>query len=203
MSKTFCRDAGSTSVTRPFGLGGTGLVRCSGCKKRRQWIDNLWASAHWPWYLDKTLMKINGETHCLSRAVDHEGGVLEAGVTKRRDSKAALGLMKKLMKRFGVVEEIVTDRLPSFGAALNKLGPRKLQLTGRWLNNCFENSHLAMRRRERAMLRSRRMRSLQNFASVHASISNHFNLERHLGSRRNFKRNRDAALCEWRRLSAA
>ena len=46
-------------------------------------------------------MKINGETHYLWRAVDHEGEVLESFVTKRRDRKAALRFLKKAMKRHG------------------------------------------------------------------------------------------------------
>jgi putative transposase len=64
------------------------------------------------------------------------------------------------------------------------------------------NSHLPFRRRESAMLRFRRMRSLQNFAAVHSSVHNHFNRERHLSSRENFKMNRSAALAEWRELGA-
>jgi putative transposase len=94
------------------------------------------------------------------------------------------------------------------------IAPR--QETGRWLNNCAESSHLPFRRRERAplvvcrqttagqrMLRFRQMRSLQKFVAVHASIHNHFNMERHLYSRPNFKLNQTAALAEWRSLCAA
>ncbi len=77
-------------------------------------------------------------------------------------------------------------------------GERHYLWRGRWLNNQAENSHLPFRRRERAMLRFRRMRTLQKFASVHASVSNHFNQERHLYSRANFKLNRAAALASWR-----
>jgi putative transposase len=77
------------------------------------------------------------------------------------------------------------------------------QETGRWLNNRGENSRLPFRRRERAMLRFRRTRSLQKFASVHASVTNHFNQERSLSSRPLFKLNRAAALAEWRGLCAA
>ncbi|NKW72253.1 DDE-type integrase/transposase/recombinase, partial [Rhodobacteraceae bacterium R_SAG10] len=77
------------------------------------------------------------------------------------------------------------------------------QETGRWLNNRAENSHLPFRRRERAMLRFRQMRSLQKFVTVHASVLNHFNQERHLYSRDNFKLNRTAALTEWRQLCSA
>ena len=170
---------------------------------RRKRVGNLRAFSNWRWHLDEMFVKINGETHYLWRAVDHEGEVLEAVVTKERDKNAALKLLKKLMKRHGRVDEIVTDGLKSYRAALSKLGARKLQTTGRWLNNRVENSHLPLRRRERAMLKFRRMRSLQKFASVHASIYNHFNLERHLYSRKNFKLNRDAALCEWHQLICA
>ena len=77
------------------------------------------------------------------------------------------------------------------------------QETGRWLNNRAENSHLPFRRRERAMLRFRHVRSLQKFASVHASVSHDFNQERSLYSRANFRLNRTAALAEWCGLCAA
>ena len=148
-------------------------------------------------------MKINGEQHYLWRAVDHEGEVLEAFVSKRRDKKAALKFLKKAMKRYGQPRVIVTDKLKSYGAALKELGSDGRQQTERWLNNRAENSHLPLRRRERAMLRFRRMRSLQKFAAVHSTVLNHFNQERHLYNRENYKDNRTAALAEWRVLGAA
>ena len=129
--------------------------------------------------------------------------MLEAVVTKRRNRKAALRFLRKLMRRYGQPEGIVTDRLPSYRAALRELGASDLQATGRWLNNRVENSHLPLRRRERAMLRFRRMRSLQKFAAVHSSVYNHFNQERSLSSRDVYKLNRTAALAEWRQLGAA
>ena len=155
------------------------------------------------WHVDEVFVKINGERHYLWRAVDHEGEVLEAVVTKRRNKRAALKFLKKLVCRFGRPETIVTDRLPSYGAGLRDLGAADLQSVGRWLNNRVENSHLPLRRRERAMLRFRRMRSLQMFAAFHASVYNHFNQERSLSSRTIFKLNRTAALEEWRHLCAA
>jgi len=100
-------------------------------------------------------------------------------------------------------EIIVTDKLRSYGAAMKVIGNAQKQETGRWLNNRAENSHLPFRRRERAMLRFRQMRSLQKFVAVHSSIRNHFNQERHLYSRDNFKLNRTAALAEWRQLGVA
>jgi putative transposase len=169
-------------------------------RKRR--IDGM-KSSHWRWHLDEVFVKINGERHYLWRAVDHEGEVLESFVTKTRDKKAALKFLKKAMKKHGRCEQFVTDKLRSYSAALRDLGAADRQEAGRWLNNRAENSHLPFRRRERAMLRFRRMRSLQKFASIHASVTNHFNAERSLSSRPLFKANRAAALAEWRRLCTA
>jgi len=147
-------------------------------------------------------VKINGVTHYLWRAVDHEGEGLEAYVTKRRDRHAALKFLRKAMKRYGNPEVIVTDRLRSYQAAMKVIGNEDKQDVGRWLNNRAENSHLPFRRRERAMLRFRRMRSLQKFVAVHSSVHNHFNLERHINDRNWFKENRENALAEWRQLAA-
>ena len=159
-------------------------------------------SNRWRWHLDEVFVKINGQQHYLWRAVDHEGEVLESFVTKTRNKKAAFKFLKKTLKRHGRTEELVTDCLRSYGAALNELGIRDRQETGRWKNNRAENSHQPFRRRERAMLRFRRMQSLQTFAFVHASVFNHFNQERHLYSRQNFKLKRDMALNEWRQLAS-
>jgi len=160
-------------------------------------------SSHWRWHLDEMFVKINGEMHYLWRAVDHEGEVLESFVTKTRDKKAALKFLKKAMKKHGRAGVFVTDRLRSYGAALKEIGAGDRQETGRWMNNRAENSHLPFRRRERAMLRFRRMRSLQKFAAVHASVSSHLNHYRSLSSRHLFKTNRSAALAEWRSLCSA
>ena len=148
-------------------------------------------------------MKVNGKRPYLWRALDHEGEVLESCVTKRRDRRAALKSLKKVMCRHGFAEEIVTGRLPSYRAAMRAIGCAEKQRTGRWDNNRIENSHLPFRRRERAMLRFRRMRSLQMFVAVHSSVYNHFSQERGLSRRDHFKTNRAAALAEWRELLAA
>ena len=118
--------------------------------------------SNWRWHLDEVFVKINGETHYLWRAVDHEGEVLEVFVSKRRDLKAALKFLKKTMKRYGQAQAIVTDRLRSYRAAMKVIGNGNAQEVGRWKNNRCENSHLPFRRREYAMLRFRHMRSLQN-----------------------------------------
>jgi putative transposase len=109
-------------------------------------VSHMRAYSNWKWHLDEVFVNINGETHYLLRAVDHEGEVLESFVTKRRDRKAAFKFFRKTMKRHGRADV---------------------------------------------------------FVAVHASVHNHFNAERHLYDRSNFKLNRAAALTKWRGLCAA
>ena len=169
---------------------------------RRQRVSRMRGFRHWQWNLDEMYVRVNGEWVYLWRAVDHEGEILESYVTKTRDKAAALTFMKKILKRHGGTEKIVTDGLRSYRAAMTELGCAHNQETGRWANNRAENSHLPFRRRERAMLRFRRMKSLQKFASVHANVHNHFNSERHLVSRQVYKQRRSAALAEWQMIAA-
>ena len=158
--------------------------------------------SRWRWHLDEVFVRINGETHYLWRAVDHEGEVLEVFATKRQDRRAALKFLKRVMKRYGRPRSIVTDRLRSYRAAMNIIGNAANQKCGRWLNNRAGNSHQPFRRREGAMARFRYIKALQEFASIHASIHNHFNLDRHLTCRDDFKQNRFPALAEWRQLAS-
>ena len=65
---------------------------------RRKRVQHLRTHSNWQWHLDEVFVKINGETHYLWRAVDHEGEVLESYVTKRRDRKAALKFHRKTIK---------------------------------------------------------------------------------------------------------
>ena len=132
---------------------------------RRQRVSRMRGFRHWRWHLDEMYVKLNGEMVYLWRAVDQEGEILESYITKTRDKDAALRFMKKTLKRHGSPEAITTDGLRSYRAAMNELGNAEKQEVGRWANNRVENSHLSFRRRERAMLRFRRMKSLQKFAS--------------------------------------
>ncbi|USG62422.1 IS6 family transposase [Sneathiella marina] len=171
-------------------------------KIRKKRSASMRVSPQWRWHLDEVFVRINGEIHYLWRAVDHEGEVLVAFVTKRRDRKAALKFLKKAMKRYGSPKVIISDKLRSYGAAMKAIGNQSRQETGRWLNNRAENSHQPFRRRERAMIKFRSLQSLQKFASIHSSIQNHFNHERHLNNRKNFELKREIALAEWRQLVA-
>jgi putative transposase len=168
---------------------------------RKKRSASMRTNIQWRWHLDEVFVRINGEIYYLWRAVDHEGEVLEVFVTKKRDRKAALRFLRKAMKRYGRPEVVVTDRLRSYRAAMKVIGNAERRETGRWLNNRAENSHQPFRRRERAMAKFRSAKSLQKFASIHASVYNHFNQQRSLYSRNNFKHHRSAALAEWRQLA--
>ena len=167
---------------------------------RRQRVSAMRGFRQWRWHLDEMYVKLNGEMVYLWRAVDHEGEILESFVTKTKDKAAAFTFMKKALKRHGSPVAITTDGLRSYGAAMRELGNEEMREVGRWANNRVENSHLSFRRRERAMLRFRQMKTLQKFASVHANVHNHFNLERHLVDGQTYKERRSAALAKWQIL---
>ena len=120
----------------------------------------------------------------LWRAVDHEGEVLDMLVQRRRDTRAALRLMRKLLKKQGFAPKVlVTDKLRSYAAALRRLRLTCRHEQGLRNNNRAENSHQAVRRRERKLQRFKSARSAQRFLSMHAAVHNTFNLQRHLLSR--------------------
>jgi putative transposase len=152
--------------------------------------------------LDEVFVKVNGKLCYLWRAVDHEGEVLEAVVTAKRDKAAALKFLKRVMKKHDRPQSIVTDRLRVYSAAMKEIGAADRHEVGGRLNNRAENSHQPFRRRERAMQGFRSMKTLQKFSSVHAQVQNHFNHERHLITRQVYKQGRSIALAEWLALAA-
>ena len=131
--------------------------------------------SNWRWHIDEVFVKINGELHYLWRAVDQEGTILDCVVTKKRDKKAAKKVLKKLVKTYGKPQEIVTDKLRSYKAALKILNMEHLQNTTQYLNNQVENSHLLFRRREKMWNKFRSIQSLQKFTSIQSSFLNNFN----------------------------
>ncbi len=130
--------------------------------------------------------------------------MLDILVQSRRDKKAALKLIRKLLKKQGYVPDtIVTDKLPSYGAALKDLGLSRRHDFGGRKNNRAENSHLPVRQRERRMQRFKSPGSAQQFLSTHAAVYNTFNVQRHLISRRTLRQFRGAAMSEWQTATAA
>ncbi|MBV9859395.1 MAG: IS6 family transposase [Alphaproteobacteria bacterium] len=156
------------------------------------------------WHLDEMVVRIGGKRMYLWRAVDHEGEVLDMLVQRRRDMKAALRLMRKLLRKQGFAPKmLVTDKLRSYGAAFRRLGLTCRHEQGLRLNNRAENSHQAVRRRERKMQLFKSARSAQRFLSIHAAVHNTFSVQRHLISRSTLRTFRTEAAVQWRDAVAA
>ena len=154
---------------------------------------------HTIWHLDEVYLKIDGRLVYLWRAVDAEGEVLDVVVQTRRNKRAALKLMRKLLKKYGFVpEKLITDDLRSYGAAASHLGIAKRHERGRWRNNRAENSHQPTRRRKRKMQGFKSVGSAQRFLSFHAAAHNTFNVQRHLTSARTHRAFRASAMNMWR-----
>src|ERR687897_2666795 len=156
------------------------------------------------WHLDEMVVSIQGKRMYLWRAVDSEGEVLDLLVQSKRDTKAALRLMRKLLKKQGYApDKLVTDKLGSYGAARRELGLSARHEQGLRKNNRAENSHQPLRRRERKQQRFKSPASAQRFLSVHAPVHNTFNLQRHLISRRTLRTFRAEAARAWQHATAA
>ena len=158
------------------------------------------SGSNWRWHIDQVFVKINGELHYLWRAVDQKGTVLDCYVSKKRDQRTALKVLKKLIKKYGRPHEIVTDKCPSYRAALKEIDLAYVQNITRYHNNQVENSHLHFRRREKMWNKFRSMGSLQKFTSIHATFLNYFNHQRHLENRQTFKDLRQNSVDIWQNI---
>jgi putative transposase len=159
---------------------------------------------HSIWHLDEVYLKIDGRMVYLWRAVDAEGEVLDVLVQSKRDERAALKLMRKLLKKYAIVpERMVTDDFRSYSAAVRDLGMENRHDRGRWKNNRAENSHQPTRRRELKMQRFKSAGSAQKFLSAHAAVFNTFNVQRHLTSAQTHRTLRNVAMRTWLEATAA
>jgi len=130
--------------------------------------------------------------------------VLDLLVQTRRNKRAALKLMRKLLKKYGFVpDKLVTDDLRSYAPAASDLGIAKRHERGRRRINRAENSHQPTRRRERKMQGFKSVASAQRFPSVHAATQNTFNVPRHFASARTPRAFRASAMQTWREVVAA
>ena len=183
-------------------------VRCWSLKFGRLFAQNLRRSRPRPigcWHLDEMVVKIRGKRMWLWRAVDDEGEVLDMLVQKRRNTRAAVRLFRKLLKNTGIrPETISTDRLTSYRAAARELGISCRHRPGRMIGNSrAENSHLVIRRRERKQQKFKSQRSTQRFLATRAAIYNNFNFQRHMIRRSTLRLVRAEAHRTWLAATAA
>src|SRR5258707_3084867 len=159
---------------------------------------------HSQWHMDEMFVSIGGKWMYLWRAVDQEGEVLDCLVQSRRNKRAAIKLMRKLLKKQGFVPiTVVTDNLAAYAAAISDLRLSVIHDRSKRNNNRAESSHVPIRRRERKMQGFKSPGSAQRFLSIHASVYNNFNTGRHLISATSHRQLRSEAFAAWRRASDA
>lgn len=154
------------------------------------------------WHFDEMVVSIKGKKYWLWRAVDANGYVLDDLLQRRRNRKAALRLMRKLLKGQGTAPRVmVTDKLRSYSAAKAELMPGVEHRSHKGLNNRAENSHLPLRRRERRMMRFKSVRQCQRFVSAHGQIANLFHLHRKHLTAADHRQLRNHAVTTWRQIA--
>src|ERR687888_272586 len=142
-------------------------------------------------------------SHCVWRAVDQDGQVLDILAQRRRDKKAAKKFLRKLLKGLTYVPRvIITDRLKSYAAAKREILPGVEHRQHRYLNNRAENSHQPTRQRERRMQRFKSPGQAQRFLSAYGPIAQHFRPRRHLLSTLEYRHEMRQRFDTWQELTS-
>jgi transposase-like protein len=156
------------------------------------------------WHLDEMVVPIAGERMYLWRAVDHEGEVLDMLAQRRRDTRAALRLMRKLLKKQGFAPKCWSQIscAPTLRRCAVSVWPVRTsrgseKIIG-WRIRIRQSADA-----ERKLQRFKSPRSAQRFLSLHAAVHNTFNLQRHLISRSTLRIFRAEATARWRGAVAA
>ena len=154
-------------------------------------------------YIDEVFIKINGKQHYLWRAVDQDGEVVDVYLQAKRDGATAKRFFKRLLRNHGgEPRKIVADKLRSYGVAHRELLSESIHSTKQYENNRAEQSHEAIRVRERGMRKFKSVKQAQRFLGAHAAVSNLFNLGRHLVRAQHYRDPRISAFGEWSRAVA-
>ena len=150
------------------------------------------------WHLDELFIRIQGRQQYLWRAVDEDGDEIDILVQPRRNRRAAIRFFRKLLKtQGGTPRRLITDKLPSYGAACRTVMPSVVHRTDQYANNRAEVSH------ERQMRGFKSVGHLQRFASVHGVVQNLFRVGRHLLRAAHHRVLRTRAFAEWNAVTCA
>ena len=154
------------------------------------------------WFLDEVFIKLNGKMHYLWRAVDQDGCELDKFVSKRRNKKAAVKFFRKLFKtQPRKSNEIITDKLASYKAALREIGVRIKHNTRQYANNIAEISHQKIRQQQRQMRNFKSIKHAQRFLVNHGLINNLFRHQRHLAKASTYHILREESFDTWAQTS--
>ncbi len=156
------------------------------------------------WYLDEVFITINGRQHYLWRAVDQDGQVLDILVQTRRDKRAAVKFLHKLLKELRYIPRVlITDKLASYGAARHDVLPSVEHRQHKRLNNRAENSHQPTRERERRMRRFKSPGQAQRFLAAYGPIAGHFRPRRHRLTAAAYRATRHERFQTWHEVTGA
>ncbi|EIM73251.1 putative transposase-like protein [Nitratireductor aquibiodomus RA22] len=156
------------------------------------------------WFLDEMRIVVAGNNHWFWRAVDQDGYVLGEIVQARRNTKAARRSPTRLLKKQGIApKRMITDKLPSYEAARRQVMPTVERWSHKGLNNCAENSHMPLRKREWSMQGFRSPGSLQRFISIFSAVRSLFVSPRSQRSALGIRSHRLRAMAEWNAVTRA
>lgn len=128
------------------------------------------------WHLDEVRLKIKGEYYVLWRAVDSNGFELDVFLQKRRNKKAAIRFLSRLLKSYPAPRVIITDKLNSYKKPIKYMYKSSDHRSHKGLNNRAENSHLYIRRKEKSMIKFKTPRGTQRLLSLMGTVRNLFSI---------------------------
>ena len=149
------------------------------------------------WHMDEVVIIIQGKNHWLWRAIDADGNPLDILVQPRRNAKAAMRFLRRLIARFGPPRVVITDKLRSYLKPIHALAPDADHRAHKGLNNAIEVSHRPSRKREKMFGRFKSPRQAQSFLSAHDQINLIFRPRRHKLSAASYRHARSDAFSFW------
>lgn len=129
------------------------------------------------WHLDEMAVRINGEPFVLWRAVDADGFELDIFLQKRRDKKAAIRFLSRLLKSHPAPRVIVTDKLRSYAKPIKHMCLKTEHRTHKRLNNRLENAHQPTRRKEKCLIKFKSPPGVHKLLSLMGKVRNIFAVE--------------------------
>ncbi len=149
--------------------------------------------------MDEAFVITNGVQQCLWRAVDQDGNVLDILVQPRRDKRAAVRFLRKLLKGLAYVPRVViTDKLASYWAAMREVLPGVEHRRHTGLNNRAEHAHQPTRERERRMRRFKDPGHAQRLLAAYGPLASHFRPRRDRLTAEAYRQIRAERFATWR-----
>ncbi|CAM4406561.1 MAG: hypothetical protein LEGION0403_FIIPPAGN_00901 [Legionella sp.] len=119
-------------------------------------------------------VRINGATYYLWRAMDEEGYELDVFLQNRRNKKAAIRFLSRLLNAYPRPRVIVTDKLRSDSKPIHQMCKGAEHQSHKGLNNREENAHQPTRRKEKCLIRFKSPAGTQSVLTLMGNTRNLF-----------------------------